>query len=59
MARHSAALVETERPLAPEDALAALHAFPGLLVQAGDDYATPLERRSGSSATSRRRIRRR
>src|SRR5262245_59766557 len=41
---HSAAvLVETEHPLAPEDALAALRDFPGLRVQAGDDYATPLE----------------
>ncbi|HEX6886092.1 MAG TPA: aspartate-semialdehyde dehydrogenase [Planctomycetota bacterium] len=41
---HSASvLVETERLLAPEDALAALRAFPGLAVQAGDDYATPLE----------------
>jgi len=41
---HSASvLVETERPLAPEEALAALRAFPGLAVQPGDGYATPLE----------------
>lgn len=41
---HSAAvLVETERPLAPEEALAALRAFPGVRVADGTDYATPLE----------------
>jgi aspartate-semialdehyde dehydrogenase len=41
---HSAAvLVETERALAPEAALAALRGFPGLHVRAGDDYPTPLE----------------
>jgi aspartate-semialdehyde dehydrogenase len=41
---HSAAvLVETERPLEPEEALEALRAFPGIRVHAGDDYPTPLE----------------
>jgi aspartate-semialdehyde dehydrogenase len=41
---HSASvLVETERELTPEEALAALRAFPGLRVHAGDDYPTPLE----------------
>lgn len=41
---HSAAvLVETERVLAPEEALAALGAFPGVRVHTGDDYPTPLE----------------
>ena len=41
---HSAAvLVETERDLAPEDALAALRAFPGLSVGGPREYATPLE----------------
>jgi aspartate-semialdehyde dehydrogenase len=41
---HSAAvLVETERVLAPDDALAALAAFPGVKVHAGNDYPTPLE----------------
>ena len=41
---HSAAvLVETERALTPEEALAALRAFPGVRVHAGNDYPTPLE----------------
>ena len=41
---HSATiLVETERPLAPEAAIEALQAFPGLRVASGTDYATPLE----------------
>lgn len=41
---HSATvLVETERELAPADALAALRAFPGVRVQEGTGYATPLE----------------
>jgi aspartate-semialdehyde dehydrogenase len=41
---HAAAvLVETERALSPAEALAALRAFPGLRVQVGNDYATPLE----------------
>jgi aspartate-semialdehyde dehydrogenase len=41
---HSAAvLVETERALSPAEALAALGAFPGIRVHAGNDYATPLE----------------
>jgi len=41
---HSAAvLVETERALAPREALAALRAFPGLCVGEGSEYAAPLE----------------
>ena len=41
---HSAAvLVETERALAPGEALAALGTFPGLEVHPGNDYPTPLE----------------
>lgn len=41
---HSASiLVETERALAPEAALEALGAFPGLRVAPGTGYATPLE----------------
>jgi len=41
---HSATvLVETERELSPEAARAALAAFPGVRLQPGSDYATPLE----------------
>lgn len=41
---HSAAvLVETERPLSPEEALDALRAFPGLRVGSANEYTTPLE----------------
>jgi len=41
---HSAAvLVETERALAPEEALEALRAFPGVCVGFGAEYPTPLE----------------
>jgi aspartate-semialdehyde dehydrogenase len=41
---HSATvLVETERELTPEAALEALRAHPGVVVQSGSDYATPLE----------------
>src|SRR6185503_1677158 len=41
---HSASvLVETERPLAPEEALEALQVFPGVRVHPGNDYPTPLE----------------
>jgi aspartate-semialdehyde dehydrogenase len=41
---HSAAvLVETERTLAPEAALEALRAFPGLHVESGTGYTTALE----------------
>jgi aspartate-semialdehyde dehydrogenase len=41
---HSATvLVETERPLAPEEARAALRAFPGVRVDEGTGYTTPLE----------------
>jgi aspartate-semialdehyde dehydrogenase len=55
---HSAAvLVETERALTPEDALAALRAFPGLRVHAGVDYGTPLEL-AGRDEVSVGRVRR-
>jgi len=41
---HSAAvLVETERALGVDEALAALRAFPGLSVGGADEYATPME----------------
>ncbi len=41
---HSAAvLVETERALAPGEALAALRSFPGVCVGEGSEYPTPLE----------------
>jgi aspartate-semialdehyde dehydrogenase len=41
---HSAAvLVETERALAPREALAALRAFPGVCASEGSEYPTPLE----------------
>ncbi|MBK8100207.1 MAG: aspartate-semialdehyde dehydrogenase [Planctomycetes bacterium] len=36
-------LVETEWPLAVTDAIAALRAFPGIVVADGDGYATPVE----------------
>ena len=41
---HSAAvLVETERALAPAEALEALRAFPGLTVATSNEYPTPLD----------------